>query len=121
MDCLDDVVGLGVFQQKAARPRSERVVDVLVDVERGENEDARTCEQRIRCDVARGVDAVSHRHANVHEHHVGADLLGEVDRLLAVARLARDRKSVVGVEDHAESASHKILVIGDEDAQRLLG
>ena len=82
--------GSASFRRKPLAP-AESVVDVRVDVERGEHEHVRLREKRVLRDVARRVDAVAHRHADVHEHHVGTQFLGKVHRLLAVARLAHHR------------------------------
>ena len=55
----------------------------------GESDDPDTREGG--CDLARRRDTVEDRHADVHEDHVRREGEREVDRLLAVARLADDR------------------------------
>ena len=68
--------------------------------------------ERIARDGAGGLDAVQARHADVHEHHVGAQALGKLHRLIAVARLAHHLDAVVGRQDHAEAAAHQVLIVG---------
>jgi hypothetical protein len=53
-----------VLQQETARAGLERVVDVLVDVEGGQDEDARHVELS-GADQPRRLDAVHHGHAHV--------------------------------------------------------
>ena len=75
--------GSASFSTKPLAPARIARGGVLVEVERGEHEDARR-----RAAVAVGVgedalgrgDAVLQRHPHVHEHHVGTSARGEVDR-----------------------------------------
>src|SRR5207249_2553651 len=63
----------------------------------------------------RRLDAVEHRHADVHQHDVGLELERELDRLGAVRRAADDLDAVVRVQDRLERLEEEALVIGDED------
>jgi hypothetical protein len=102
-----------ILEQEAARPRAQRLVDVLVEVEGGEHEHARPVGHR---DAARGLDAVDARHADVHEHDVGQCLPRARDRLGAVARLADDLDVGLRAQDHAKARAHEALVVGEQDA-----
>jgi hypothetical protein len=67
-------------------------------------------------DLARGGEAVQLRHADVHEHHVGAQRAGQLDRLAAVPSLAHDLHVLLRVEQRAEAGADETLVVGEEDA-----
>ena len=79
---------------------------------------ARGGRRRVGDDRARGLDAVHHRHADVHEHDVGRQFARERDRLGAVGGLAHDLEVGRRVDEHAEAAAHERLVVGDEHADR---
>src|SRR6266542_4841158 len=66
-----ELLALGVLEQKAARAGFHRAVDVFVEVEGRQHENARTCPSRDK--AARSLDAVEFRHADVHEHDVGIE------------------------------------------------
>ena len=62
--------------------------------------------------------AVELGHADVHQHHVRAPAGDDVDRGIAVARLADDGDVGLGVEDHAKAGAQQPLVVGDDDRDR---
>src|SRR6201995_2256041 len=78
---------------QAARPSSrslwlpnspagpQRAEDVLVEPEVGEDHDAHAVEPFVRDDLPGGLEAVEHRHLNVHQGDVRAGLGGRGDRL----------------------------------------
>ena len=53
-------------------------------------------------------------HADVHERHVGAPAGDDVDRGVAVGRLADDGDVGLGVEDDAKAGAQQALVVGDD-------
>ena len=64
-----------------------------------------------------GLEAVDHRHPDVHQHDVGARAAGGLDRLVAVPGLGHHVQVVLGVQDHPKPGADKGLVVGDQDAQ----
>ena len=66
---VEQPLGGDVFEQEAAGPGAQRVVDVLVQVEGGEDEDARPARSGSG-ELPGGFDAVHARHADVHEDDV---------------------------------------------------
>ena len=86
---------------------------VLVEVERGQHEDARG--RALLDEPARRLHAVEHRHADVHQDHVGPATLGERDRLGAVLGFADDLDLGSGSEDGPEPGAHERLVVADQD------
>ena len=62
-----------------------------------------------------GRDPVEDRHLHVQDDQVGPQLLGELDRLLAVAGLADDVVALLG-EHLGEVHPDQRLVLGDDDA-----
>jgi hypothetical protein len=93
-------------------PGAQRVVDVLVEVERGQHEHPGA--QAGQPDPAGGLDAVHSRHAHVHQRHVRAQAACQLDRLGAVARLAEDVEPRQ-LEDQPEAGADELLVVRDED------
>ena len=68
-------------------------------------------------DRARGGDPVHADHDDVHEHDVGAEVDGEVDRVAAVVGLGDDDDPGV-LERRAHAAAEHRVVVGDDDARR---
>ena len=60
------------------------------------------------------LDAVDHRHADVHQHDVGPLAQHDLDRLGAVAGLADDVDVGRRAQQHAEPAAHQRLIVGDD-------
>ena len=83
-----DLLGRRVFEHEPARAGAQRVVDVGVEPERGQ--DQHTCAGCARDDAAGRLDSVEHRHTDVHQHDVGPQTARLGDRILAVACLADD-------------------------------
>jgi hypothetical protein len=110
LDGADELLRAGVLEQEPARARTQRLDDVVVEPERREDQDA------VAGQPARRLDAVEHRHADVHQHDVRPVRLGQADGLLAVARLGDDRDRAGRLEHGLEARAHQRLVIGDEDA-----
>src|SRR3712207_6679030 len=64
-DGVDELLGRVVLEHEAARSRAQRVIDVLVERERREDEDPRRAAGGE--DTARRLEAVHLRHADVHQ------------------------------------------------------
>ena len=60
-----------------------------------------------------GLDAVEDGHGDVHQHHVGQQLLGQAERLLAVGRLPDDVEAGV-LEGAAQSFTERAVVVGEK-------
>jgi hypothetical protein len=69
-------------------------------------------------DPSGGLQAVHVRHAHVHQHDLGQEPAGELDRLGAVAGFPYHLHVGLGVDHHAEPGSHQRLVVGDENSDR---
>ncbi len=115
-DARGELLGRDVLQQEAARARPQRLVDVLVEVEGREHQDAHGLLAGRGQQPPRGLDPVQLGHPDVHQHDVGPQLARLVDGLEPVAGLADDLEIVLGVEDHAEAGAHERLVVGDQQA-----
>jgi hypothetical protein len=113
-DRLDQPRRRGVLEQEAAGSGPDRVVDVLVEIERRQHEDAGGVAPGEQ--PARRLDAVQSRHPHVHQHDVRPAQAREFDRLGAVRGLGHDVHVLLGVEDHAEAAPDQGLVVGDDHA-----
>ena len=66
-------------------------------------------------DLARGLDAVEHRHPDVHEQDIRLALPRQPDGRGAVCGLADDFDAVLDLQDHPETRPDEGLVIGERD------
>ncbi len=114
----DELLRFGVLHEEAARARPQRLEDVLVDLERREDQHPHRGVGLVGDDPAGGLDPVELRHADVHEHDVGPRAPHHRDRLGAVVGLAHHLDVVLGVEEDPESGSHERLVVGEGDADQ---
>ena len=115
---LSRSTGQRVLEQEPAGAGPQRLVHVLVEVERRQDHDPRRRQRLVAGDPAGRLEAVHHRHPDVHQHHVGVLAGGEGDGLGAVARLADDLDVGLTGEQHREPAAHERLVVGDHDPDR---
>ena len=112
--CVGELLGREVLEQEAVRAGPEGVVDVLVEVESGEDDDAGIRGGRFGPDEAGGLDAVEAGHADVHEDHVRADLAGQCYGLCSVGGLAGDLDAGLAFENEPEADPYQLLVVRDE-------
>ena len=114
-DRLEQVGGLGVLDQEAAGPGADRLVDVLVGLEGGQDDHLDPGQVVVGGDAPGGFQAVHPGHPDVHQHHVGALAAGQVDRLRAVGGLAHHLEVVGRVDQHVEPGADQRLVVGEQD------
>ena len=105
--------GAEFFSRKPLAPARRRLVDVLVEVEGGEDDDARGAVAGEN--LAGRREAVHPRHADVHQRHVRGEAARRRDRLLPVPGLGDDLHVGLGLDDHPEAAPDHRLVVGDQD------
>ena len=114
-DRVDQFGGGGVLEQEAAGAGPQRLIHVVVEVERGEHQHPRPLRAgRGAEDLAGGLQAVHHRHPHVHQDHVGVQVPRLADRVGAVRGLAHHHQARLGGEDRGEALPHHRLVIGDQ-------
>ena len=113
------LLAVGVLEQEAGGARLHRPVDVLVEVERREHQDAGP---RVGAARAGGrLDAVELRHADVHEQDVRVVGAGGCERVDPVAGLGRHLDVGLGLEHHPQPLAHEVLVVCDDDADHWTG
>ena len=96
--------GGGVFEQEAAGPGPQRLVDVFVEVEGGEHQHSRPCWDGGGAeDLAGCLQSVHDRHPDVHQDDIGLQLAGLADRVGAVGGLADHEQAWLGVEYRGEA------------------
>ena len=115
-DRVDQVLPAHGLEQEAAGPGPQRVVDVLVEVVRGQHQhpgrrSGRRWRRWRRCRPCRASGRPS-------APRPGASATAAVDRLRAVAGLADHGDVRLGVEDDREARPHQGLVVDDEHPQR---
>jgi hypothetical protein len=110
-DRLHHLMGGRILEQEAACPRAQRVDDVVVEPERGDDQHPLTGKS------PRRLDAVHLWHADVHEHDIGCVVSRRAYRLFTRARLGDDLDGSRGLEHGLEAGPHHRLVVGDHDPQ----
>ena len=81
---IDEGLRVGVLEQETAGAGAQGTKDVVVDLEHGQDEDARGLKRRVGADPPGGLNAGQARHLDVHEDDVRAKLGGQGDRADAV-------------------------------------
>jgi hypothetical protein len=110
----DELIARRVFEQESGGSGPHRLVDVLVEVERRQHQHARPIP--VAKQPPRRLDSIDARHADVHQHHIRAQLARDGNGLAAVPRLADHLEIVLRFEDRPETRPDQRLVVRDEDA-----
>ncbi len=96
-------------------PAPQRAVDVVVEVEGGQDEDPGCGSVRVGGDGAGGLDAVEDRHPDVHQDDVGVVLADHGDGLRAVRGLAQYLHVGRRADHDHEAAAYQCLVAASDD------
>jgi hypothetical protein len=112
-DRREQLLRRDVLEQEPARPGPQRREHVLVHVERRQHQHPDTRRPGIGGDAPGGLDAIKHRHPDIHQHHIRVLPQGERDRLLPGGRLTGERHVAGQAELDPEAVAHQPLVIGD--------
>jgi len=113
-DGLDQLGRLGVLDQETAGPGAQRLVDVLVGLEGGQDDDLDPGQVLLGRDAPGGFQAVDPGHPDVHQHHVRALAAGQVHGLPAVGGLTDHLQVLGGVDQDPEPGPDQGLVIGEQ-------
>jgi hypothetical protein len=105
-----DQVAPGVgFQHVAPRAGVDDLADRLLRLMHGQDEDF-AARHRLE-DLARGIEPVQLRHADVEDHDVRDQSLRLLDRLSAGHRLAADVPSRLACQQGAHPAAHDLVIV----------
>ncbi|MCO5614894.1 hypothetical protein L7F22_069179 [Adiantum nelumboides] len=118
-DGVDEVGRFGVLDQEPAGAAADRVEDVGVLGERGQDDHPGAGELRVAGDLPGRGDAVGAGHADVHEDDVRVVLAGRGDGLCAVGGLGDDVQVGLRAEQRAEPGADERLVVGEQDPDHL--
>ena len=88
---VDEGLRVSVLEQEAAGAGAQSAQDVVIDLEHGQDEDARGRERRVGADPGGGLDTAQAGHLDVHEDDVGAQLGGQGEDGLAQGGLPWSR------------------------------
>jgi len=108
----------GVFEQKAPGTSLQRAAHVLVEIERGDHDHRQRVLDAGAGELAGGFDPVDLGHADVEQAHVWAQCAGQRHCFPTVGGFADDLDAGLDVEDHGQSGTDDVLVVGDEHADR---
>src|SRR5262245_34460416 len=114
MNSSEQLLRRNVLEQEPARARAERFVDILLEPEGREDEDAGPFFPPVD-ELSGGFEPVQARHADVHENDVGPERPGGFDCLESVGRLADDFDLSIRLEDLAKACADERLVVCDEN------
>ena len=108
---MDDLVAIGILEDVSRCASHQHLAHGALLFEPGERYDL---ERRMRrFQPACGLDPIHLRHADVHQHDVGSQLVDELDRFDAAGRLADDLE-VLAAEQGRERTAEAVVVIHDE-------
>jgi hypothetical protein len=114
LDRRDELLRRGVLEEEAARAGAQPVVDVLVEIEGREDEDARGGLHRR--EASGRLEPVDVGHPDVHQRDVGSKAPDGGHGLLPVGGFAEDLDARLLVEQGAKARPHHGLIVGDDDA-----
>ena len=119
-DRRSELLGWDVLEDEPARPGPQGAIDVLVGVERGEDDHL---ERPIRFaeDPAGRGEAVELGHANVHEDDVGTVTACDLDGFEAGAGFGDHVDVGLLAQHHREAAADEGLIVDDGDAEGHVG
>jgi hypothetical protein len=110
----DELLSRVVLEHEAARAGPQGLVDVLVEAEGSQDQDAGDV---VGCQDAPGrLEAVDLGHPDVHQHYRRVEPLGHGDSLTTVARFRHHLDVLLAGEQHPKARSDHRLVVGDEHA-----
>jgi hypothetical protein len=107
---VHQAVSRDILEQEAAGTRAQRVVHVLVEVIGGEDQHANVGDGLD--DRVSGLDPIEARHADVHQHNVGAQPSCLLDGSRTVGCLSDNLQVGHRVEQHSKACTDQLLVIG---------
>jgi hypothetical protein len=110
------LVRRGVLEQETAGPGTEGFVNVLVGVERGEDQHPGTGAEGQH--FPGRLQAVQHRHPDVEQRDRRPVPAYQLDGLRPVPGLGHHRDARLGVEDHPQAAADHPLIVGDDHGDR---
>ena len=102
-----------MLQQEAAGPRSQRREHVLVDIEGGQHEHPDPGRPRVGGDPPGRLNAVQHRHPDVHQQHIRTLPAGQRDRLVPGGGLPGELHVAGQAQLDPEAIAHQRLIIGN--------
>ena len=69
---------------------------------------------QVAADRRSGADSVHDRHDQVHEHHIRAQLVSELDGLSPVHRLTDHLDGIVDSQEHLQTLANQGVVLGNK-------
>ena len=111
-DGLDDLLHRAVLREEPDGAGAQRLDAQRVLVVHREHEDLGLAGSGV--DAAGRLDAVEHRHGDVHHHDLGLEQRDEADGFFTVAGLGHDVEARL-LERAAQRLAQQLMVIGDQD------
>jgi hypothetical protein len=107
--------GGALLSKEPARASAQRVVDVGIVIEGGQDQYA-CADLRRGKQTARGLDPVEAGHPDVHDEHVWLEPQRLLDGLTPVGCLSDHLDVVLALEDRPKAAAHERLVVNKQHA-----
>jgi hypothetical protein len=103
VDSAEQVGRLDVLQEEAAGPRAQRLEDVLVSLEGGQDDDPDLRQVVVGGDLSGRFEPVHLRHPDVHEDHVRAVPAGQLHSLPSLGGLSHDLDAAGGLQEDSKA------------------
>ena len=116
-DCPTQDIGGRLFDQISRRTQEDHLPDVLVIPMR--REDQHPGGGDVLHDSPSGFQAVEQRHRNIHDDHVGTELLRQLDRMAAGFRLSDHLDIAFRLQQGPKSLSDDLMVIRQQHSDSL--
>jgi hypothetical protein len=121
LDGFDQLLRRGVLKKEAACPAAERLEDVLVALEGGQDQDPGLVIGRLLEDAAGRLQPVHDRHLDVHQDDIRPQRAGGGHGGGAVLGFTGDLDAVLALEDHAEADPNHRLIVDQQHAEGHVG
>jgi hypothetical protein len=113
-DGAGQLLGLDILQQVGDRAGLDGREDLVVVGERGQHDDP--CRRADRLDPPGGLDTVDAGQHQVHQYHVGQQILGLFDALFAARCLAHHLDIILQLKKVTQALAHNAVIVDQKNA-----
>ena len=110
-DGVKELLGCGVLEKESRGSGPKGVVDVLIEVERGQHEHPRGAESVVPGDSGSGCNPVELGHPNVHQDDIRSGGERLVDGFGSSRGFANNFETIFGADECAKAATDQFLIV----------